>query len=140
MKMSMQLGTWEALGALAGPIRLAVFVDEQKVPLDMEWDEWDARSLHALARLPDGAAVGTGRLLPDGHIGRMAVLAPWRGQGVGAAMLAALMAEARARGLPRVVLHAQISALGFYEKAGFVPEGDPFEEAGIIHRVMSRVL
>ena len=62
MKMSMQLGTWEALGALAGPIRLAVFVDEQKVPLDMEWDEWDARSLHALARLPDGAAVGTWRL------------------------------------------------------------------------------
>ncbi|WP_347249025.1 GNAT family N-acetyltransferase, partial [Zoogloea sp.] len=81
-------------------------------------------------------AVGTGRLLPDGHIGRMAVQEPWRGTGVGAALLAALIAEARRRGMRVVALNAQTHAQGFYSRFGFVPTGPQFEEAGLPHQAM----
>ncbi len=133
-------GSWEALGALARPLREAVFVAEQGVPLALEWDEFDAASRHVIARDGDGAAIGTGRLLPDGHIGRLAVLAGWRSQGVGRALLERLLEEAAAQGLQTLLLHAQIQALGFYEKLGFVAEGPPFMEAGIPHRRMRRFL
>jgi predicted GNAT family N-acyltransferase len=84
----------------------------------------------------DARAIGTGRLLPDGHIGRMAVLKAWRGQGAGRALLRALVEEARRRGDREVVLSAQIHALGFYRAAGFAPEGPVYEEAGIPHQSM----
>jgi len=128
-----ELGTWQALRALAAPIRFAVFVEEQKVPAAIELDEHDPVSLHALAFDARATAVGTGRLLPDGHIGRMAVLAAARGGGVGSALLLALMSAARARGQREVALSAQLHAVPFYRRHGFVAEGSVYQEAGIAH-------
>ncbi|WP_228111721.1 GNAT family N-acetyltransferase [Zoogloea sp. 1C4] len=137
--LAVRLGSWGELSAQASPIRFTVFVDEQKVPVELELDEFDPLSCHAVALAGD-EAVGTGRLLPDGHIGRMAVLAGWRGRGVGALLLQALIDEAKRRGMARVVLNAQTHALGFYARFGFVPEGEEYEEAGLPHRTMSRSL
>lgn len=133
-------GSWDELGALAKPLREAVFVAEQGVPLDMEWDEFDAVSLHVVARDSQGEVIGTGRLLPDGHIGRLAVRADWRGKNVGRALMERLIAEAAPlmRSLHPLLLHAQVQALGFYEKLGFAATGDVFMEAGIPHRLMRR--
>jgi len=138
--LRIELGPWPALRERAAPIRRAVFVDEQKVPLEMELDEFDPLSLHALALDSQGRAVGTGRLLPDGHIGRMAVLRDARGQGVGSALLQALMQAARARGDREVALSAQAHAVPFYLRFGFVAEGDAYGDAGIPHRAMRRAL
>lgn len=134
--LTVRLGSWNELSAQASPIRFTVFVDEQKVPVELELDEFDPLSCHALALAGD-EAIGTGRLLPDGHIGRMAVLAGWRGRGVGALLLQALIDEAQRRGMTRVVLNAQTHALGFYARFGFAPEGEEYEEAGLPHRTMS---
>jgi predicted GNAT family N-acyltransferase len=117
-------------------VRESVFVAEQGVPLELEWDEQDAAALHLLARDANGRPIGTCRLLPDGHIGRMAVLRAWRGRGVGSALLAAVVGQARQRGLRRVRLNAQCTALDFYRRHGFVAEGPEFDEAGIPHRHM----
>jgi predicted GNAT family N-acyltransferase len=116
-------------------IRDEVFVREQKVPLELEHDAEDVTCTHVLALL-DGVAAGTGRILADGKIGRMAVLPRFRGRDVGEALLAALLDIARARGLAEAWCHAQQSAFGFYEKAGFAGEGPLFQEAGITHRLM----
>jgi predicted GNAT family N-acyltransferase len=134
------LGDWATMRAQAASIRHTVFVEEQKVPVDIELDEFDAVSLHALAFDAAGTAVGTGRLLPDGHIGRMAVLASARGMGVGGALLQALLAAASERGMREVQLNAQTHALPFYARFGFSPEGDTFDDAGIAHRTMRRSL
>ncbi len=131
-------GNWDALGAEASRIRLEVFVEEQRVPLEEELDARDAQCLHAIAYDADGRAMGTGRLLPDGHIGRMAVRKAWRGQGVGSLLLNALMDAARLRGDAEVVLDAQLQARPFYARHGFVEEGGTFMDAGIPHRVMRR--
>ena len=120
-------------------IRDEVFVREQSVPVELEWDEFDPVSKHVLAWSGD-RAIGTGRLLPDGHIGRMAVLRAWRQRGVGSALLTALMEVARASGLSRVELNAQLHATPFYERHGFCAEGDEFLDAGILHRRMWRDL
>ena len=117
-------------------IRKAVFVAEQGVPLDLELDDKDADATHVLAIVPDGTAIATGRLLDNGHIGRMAVLADWRKQGIGRALLDRMIEIAVARRLPPVFLHAQCSAVGFYEKAGFTAVGEVFEDAGIPHQKM----
>ncbi|MFN7570738.1 MAG: GNAT family N-acetyltransferase [Betaproteobacteria bacterium] len=135
-----RLGSWAELKAEAAPIRFAVFVDEQKVPAEIEIDEWDEPSLHAVARDAQGRAVGTGRLLPDGHIGRMAVLAPARGAGVGSVLLTALVEAARERGHAEAVLSAQTHAIPFYRRHGFVEEGEVYDDAGIPHRQMRRRL
>ena len=126
---------WQARAAELQAVRRAVFVVEQHVPEEEEWDVNDALSQHVLA-LGDGVPVGTGRLLPDGHIGRMAVLEPWRGRGVGRAMLTLLLELARQAGFAEAVLHAQTHAISFYEKQGFMVSGPQFMEAGIPHRVM----
>lgn len=131
-----ELGDWNATGADARPVRSAVFIDEQQVPVELEWDELDAVALHAIARGPDGQVVGTGRLLPDGHIGRMAVRRNARGQGVGAAILAALMQAARMRGDTESILNAQTRARAFYAGFGFKEEGEEFDDAGIPHICM----
>ncbi len=142
--VSVTVGDWRSLGEPAQAIRTAVFVDEQKVPLALERDAADDGAVHALARNRLGLAVGTGRLLAadaPGHparIGRMAVSREMRGAGVGRALLDALMAEAGRRGDPEVMLHAQASAIGFYERARFQPHGECFEEAGIVHLEMRR--
>jgi YbgC/YbaW family acyl-CoA thioester hydrolase len=142
--VAVTVGAWAELGAEAQAIRTAVFVDEQKVPLEIERDAADGDAVHALARNRLGLAVGTGRLLASdgpGHparIGRMAVSRALRGAGIGHALLEALMAAAGRRGDAEVTLHAQVSALGFYCRAGFVAHGERFEEAGIVHQEMRR--
>lgn len=136
MVVNVTVADWLVARCDAQPIRSRVFIDEQQVLVDLEWDEMDAVSLHAIARDADGVAVATGRLLPDGHIGRMAVLRPQRGLGVGAAVLEALIQVAQRRGDAALVLHAQRQAEGFYRRRGFVVEGEPFMEAGIEHVIM----
>jgi len=121
-------------------VREPVFVEEQKVPLDMEWDELDPKCRHVIARDDQHKPIGTGRLTPEHKIGRMAVLKEWRGRGVGAALLLALVEQARELGLPEVSLHAQVDAIPFYEKFGFERYGERFEEAGIQHQSMRLAL
>jgi predicted GNAT family N-acyltransferase len=134
-----QLAPWPAAKAEARRIRFAVFVEEQGVPAEIELDEMDEHCVHALA-FEGSEAVGTGRLLPDGHIGRMAVLKDWRGRGVGAALLQRLIQAARERGDAEVVLSAQVHALGFYRAHGFSTHGEVYEEAGIPHQAMRLAL
>ncbi|MGH7337989.1 MAG: GNAT family N-acetyltransferase [Myxococcota bacterium] len=130
---------WTSARAEASRVRTLVFVEEQGVPVAIEMDDQDAASVHAIAYV-DGRVVGTGRLLPDGHIGRMAVLKENRGGGVGGAILQRLVDEARRRGMREVVLAAQTHALGFYRKHGFREAGAVYEEAGIPHQDMRREL
>ena len=132
--------SWDEARAKASPIRFTVFVEEQRVPIEIEWDDQDAGSLHALAYSGAGDAVATGRLLPDGHIGRMAVLKEWRGKGVGAAILNRLIEVAQERGDQEIELFAQTHALEFYRRYGFVENGEIFEEAGIPHQAMRKKL
>ncbi len=130
---------WASDGAALAAIRYEVFVVEQRVPEEEEWDGMDASSQHVIALAADGTAIGAGRLLPGGshgRIGRMAVLKPWRGRGVGRALLSELIAMARESGFPEAHLHAQTHALAFYRKHGFTPLGDEFAEAGIPHYEM----
>jgi predicted GNAT family N-acyltransferase len=134
--------------AAALALRIAVFVDEQRIPLEEEIDAHDDPAanavVHALARGADGSVLGTGRYYrEDGttaRIGRMAVAPAGRGRGVGLALLEALMAHARTAGFTRAVLNAQEHALGFYAKAGFVPDAETNLDAGIVHREMRRPL
>lgn len=128
-------GAWSELEAAASAVRYAVFVQEQHVPLSLEMDELDRCSLHAVA-YKDGTPIGTGRLLPNAHIGRMAVLAEYRGQGVGALVLQKLMATAKSRGDKIVYLSAQVHALAFYIRYGFEPYGAVYQDANIAHRMM----
>ena len=130
---------WDEARALAVPIRFSVFVEEQGVPREIEVDRADAQSIHAVA-FEDADAVGTGRLLPDGHIGRMAVLKAWRGRGIGGQILHRLMDQARERGDREVVLSAQVHASAFYRAHVFREEGPEYLEAGILHRDMRRRL
>ncbi|CAM3449822.1 GNAT family N-acetyltransferase [Bordetella sputigena] len=132
------VGDWARLRDDAGAVRHAVFVVEQNVPPELEMDEHDAACVHAVAYDADGQALGTGRLLPDGHIGRMAVHRRARGLGVGARLLRALIEAGRSAGHRRLMLNAQTHARGFYEGQGFVVEGEEFMEAGIPHVAMVR--
>lgn len=131
---------WDEAELLVMPVRTEVFVVEQGVPAEIERDAFDAVCRHAIARDAGGRVVATGRLLPDGHIGRMAVLRAARGAGVGGAVLQALIAEAARRGLREVALAAQTHALDFYLRHGFEAVGEVFMEAGIPHRAMRRTV
>jgi predicted GNAT family N-acyltransferase len=137
--LRIELLPWERARAYAAPIRFAVFVEEQRVPAEIELDEMDVKSLHAVA-FGDRVPVGTGRLLPDGHIGRMAVLKDWRGRGVGSLILKTLVDAARSRGEREIVLSAQVHATAFYRAHGFVEEGAEYLDAGIPHVDMRRAL
>ncbi len=117
-------------------IREPVFLIEQAVAPELEWDDLDDVSVHVLARDHEGQPIGTGRLTPQGNIGRMAVLKPWRGRGVGRALLQALIDKAVATGHRQLELHAQTHAIDFYTRFGFVAFGSEYEEAGIPHRSM----
>ena len=117
-------------------VRETVFVQEQNVPLALEWDQVDPLSHHVIARDGNGVAIGTARLTPERYLGRMAVLAPWRGRGVGGAMLRALVSHASELGWPSLALHAQSHAISFYARHGFLPSGPRFDEAGIEHQAM----
>lgn len=140
MSYRIVLGDWPALKADAQPVRYDVFVLEQKVPLEMEWDEMDAACVHAVAYDESGTAVATGRLLPDGHIGRMAVMRQVRGRGIGGDVLVALIEAAAKRGDAAVMLNAQTQAEHFYVRHGFARDGEEFIEAGIPHIAMRRRL
>ena len=139
-----RVAAWAELGPEAQRIRQAVFVDEQKIPAEMEWDSADASCLHAGAYNRLGRALATGRLLEHvpgvAKIGRMAVIAALRGSRVGREVLEALMQTGRERGYREVLLHAQLSAEGFYTRAGFQRRGPVFDEAGIAHVEMVRAL
>lgn len=137
---SLELTDWVAARPLALPLRMTVFVTEQGVPVDTEVDEFDPLSRHVVLRAESGEVVATGRLLPDGHIGRVAVKRDQRSRGLGRRVMLALMAEARERGTARVCLHAQVDALGFYRHLGFKEEGEVFMEAGIPHCAMTLTL
>lgn len=142
--VEVRVGSWDQLGGDAQPIRQAVFVREQGIPAQLEWDEGDVDYTHAVAYNRLGQALATGRLTEHvpgtAKIGRMAVSAGLRGCGIGAQVLEALMRAARAQGYRQVLLHAQASAVGFYRRAGFTPRGAPFEEAGIEHQEMTKSL
>jgi predicted GNAT family N-acyltransferase len=125
--------SWDEAGARLRAIRRRVFVQEQGVSEALEWDGLDSGCRHALAQSADGEAIGTGRLLPDGHIGRMAVLPAWRRSGVGTALLRELLSMAAGRGDACVVLHAQAYVTQFYRRAGFEVVSPEFMEAGIPH-------
>jgi len=140
MGVRVQLMTWEEAQPVAAPIRFAIFVGEQNVPAGIELDEMDAKCMHAIAYDESGKAIGTGRLLPEGRIGRMAVVKEWRRRGVGADLLEALVAEARRRGHAEVTLSAQLQAAEFYRSHGFVAEGKVYTEAGILHQAMRKNL
>jgi predicted GNAT family N-acyltransferase len=129
--------------ARAYEIRRRVFIEEQHVPEEIELDADDARAFHALATV--GAdAIGCGRMLDHGDgevkIGRMAVLRQFRGTGVGRDILRFLIDRARSLNFRKAILHAQLSAQGFYSKEGFTPVGEVFDEAGIEHRKMQMIL
>jgi len=121
-------------------VREQVFIQEQHVPEELEWDEQDAKAIHVVAYNENDQVIGTARLLADGHIGRMAVLEAWRKNGVGSAMLEKLLLLAQQRSLSKVFLHAQTSAIGFYDHHGFRVLGEEFMDAGIPHRYMEKDL
>jgi len=140
VNFSIVIAPWPEIAVQSRMVRESVFVVEQNIPVELEWDDIDPECMHALATDDRGVAIGTGRLLPDGHIGRMAVLAEWRSRGVGRAILEALVEEARRRGFAEAMLNAQSYASGFYAKSGFEVVGDEFTEAGIPHVAMARTL
>jgi predicted GNAT family N-acyltransferase/acyl-CoA thioesterase FadM len=137
-------GDWQRLGREAALLRRAVFVREQGIPESLEWDELDATALHMVLRNGLGRPAATGRLLVEGpglgRIGRMAVHGALRGAGHGTTVLRALERAARERGDGEVMLHAQFDAREFYRRLGYLPHGEPFEEAGIVHLEMRRTL
>lgn len=142
--VEVRVGSWHELGEHAKAIRTEVFVQEQKIPAEMEWDAADAGCVHAVAYNRFGLPLATGRLLQHvpgvAKIGRMAVSQAMRGSGVGRHVLDALMKAAKTRGDREAILHAQASAVNFYVRAGFAPRGPQFDEAGIPHVEMVRAL
>lgn len=128
-----QAVSWQTHAIQLKAVREQVFVQEQQVPLELEWDGLDEAAQHLLALNNTGEAIGCARLLGDGSIGRMAVLKPWRGLGVGSALLNKAVAVYRQQNIQDVTLSAQIHAVPFYEKAGFEVCGEPYLDANILH-------
>jgi predicted GNAT family N-acyltransferase len=140
--IELSITSWAEAQSLVKPLRYQVFVVEQKVPEDMEWDEFDEIAWHAIVTA-DNQTVGTGRLILDGHlakIGRMAVQSSRRNQGIGKSILNALIQTAKEKGAQECILHAQTHAIAFYAKADFEPHGPIFDEAGIPHLEMRLML
>ncbi|MBX9753381.1 MAG: GNAT family N-acetyltransferase [Pseudomonas sp.] len=136
-EVHIRLADWKKDQAALRRIREAVFIAEQAVPAELEWDADDASAVHFLA-LEGEYPMGTARLLPDGHIGRVAVLKDWRGLKVGDKLLRAVIEEAEKRGLKQQMLSAQVHASSFYERFGFSVVSDEFLDAGIPHVDMVR--
>lgn len=133
--LSITVVDWHRQQDALQAIRSAVFIDEQRVPKKLEWDGLDPECTQFLARI-GARPVATARLTPQGQIGRMAVLKDWRGRGVGSNMLTAVLDQARQQGFEQVFLHAQVNVIPFYQRHGFVAEGEIFLDAGIEHRTM----
>ncbi|MGC2457307.1 MAG: GNAT family N-acetyltransferase [Gallionellaceae bacterium] len=139
-EFSVHVMCWRDGEPLLRAVRETVFVREQNVPVELEWDGRDESCRHVLALDGQGNAIGCGRITRDGHIGRMAVLRGWRRRKVGRAMLEALLDYARSQHFQQVELNGQVQALPFYRRFGFVEEGEEFTEAGIPHRMMRLLL
>lgn len=137
---NIQKVSWQTHAAALIAVREAVFIAEQNVAVELEWDGLDESALHLLALSKDGVAIGCARLLGDGSIGRMAVLKPWRGLGVGASLLTTAIACYQQQAQPIITLSAQVHAIAFYEKFGFVVCSEAYMDAGILHRDMQRIL
>ena len=133
--LDIQVVDWHTHQDALKSIRKTVFIDEQNVPKELEWDGRDTECIQFLASI-DSQPVATARLTPQGQVGRMAVLRSSRGKGVGSRLLAAVIDRAREAGYAQLFLHAQVSVIGFYERHGFVAEGEVFQDAGIDHRTM----
>jgi predicted GNAT family N-acyltransferase len=116
-------------------IRASVFIDEQNVPVELEWDGLDESCTHFIVR-SDNGVIATARLTPDGQIGRMAVLPDYRGLGIGTSLLLKILSYAKESGHDRLYIHAQKQAILFYKRNGFIPEGNEFMDAGIPHLAM----
>ncbi|WP_188981861.1 GNAT family N-acetyltransferase [Pseudomonas matsuisoli] len=136
-RIEVRMADWLADYAELSRIREAVFVIEQSVPAELEWDGEDSEAIHFLA-CEDGYPVGTARLLKDGHIGRVAVLKDWRGLKAGEQLVSAAVKEAERLGFTRQYLSAQVHAKRFYERLGFQAEGAEYLDAGILHVDMFR--
>jgi predicted GNAT family N-acyltransferase len=136
-KPTIKAATWSEHERAIRSVRHTVFVVEQRVPEELDFDGVDPTCCHALA-FSGNKVVGTGRVQTDGHIGRVAVLKAWRGQGIGSALVEFLADAAKRKGLSRLYLNAQVSAVEFYEKLGFQRTGNLFMEAGIEHIAMVR--
>jgi len=134
-----RLCDWQQDEALIKCVRTAVFIREQGIPAEMEWEAADSHCLHALA-LSGHQAIGTGRLLDNGMIGRMAVVAHWRRRGVATALLQLLLQTAKDRGMTHLHLHAQCAVIDFYKQFGFQSKGRIFQEADINHQLMIKTL
>ena len=132
--------TWEKDKTALSSIRRTVFIEEQNVPEELEWDEFDKSSLHILVTNKDNTPIATGRMKNDGHIGRMAVLKEFRKAGIGTAIMKEFLSEASKHNLKRLYLHAQTVAIPFYEKSGFTTCSDSFMDAGIAHKSMQLYL
>jgi len=127
---------WHDSQAALQAIRKSVFIDEQQVPKELEWDGRDTECTQFLAT-SGSTPVATARLTPDGQIGRMAVLKAFRGKGIGSGLLNAVLEQAKHAGHQQVFLHAQVNVIEFYRQQGFIAEGDVFIDAGIEHRSMT---
>ena len=137
--LTVKILPWQKAGSLAYSVRYTVFVKEQGVPEELELDNDDPLAWHAL--LFNGeSSIGTARLLPSGKIGRLAVLEAYRGQGYGTVLMQALIAHGKEKGIAHFYLHAQVTALTFYERLGFRANGPVFNEAGIAHTRMEQSL
>ena len=130
---TVRVADWQIDNSAVRSIRETVFIQEQHVPVELEWDQFDVDCLHLLALDATTRPIGTARLLQDGHIGRMAVLKEWRGCGVGTALLKHLLREAKMRGLAIAIVNAQTYAINFYMRFGFQSKGNEFLDAGIPH-------
>ena len=133
--LKIKVANWETDKNNLKELRLKVFVEEQNVPIELEWDEYDDSSLHFLATLND-KVIAVARLKPDGQIGRMAVLQEYRNQGFGSQLLHFILQQASQKNLKNVYLHAQVTAIHFYEKHGFTISSEIFYDANIAHRAM----
>lgn len=142
MNISIQITHWDEAKSQVMPIRHEIFIQEQKVPEELEWDEFDQDALHAIVK-KDHEVIGTARLIIDNaiaRIGRMAIKKEFRGQGIGQEMLEALATKSLELDVSLIKLHAQVHAVSFYAKLGFVAHGEIFSEAGIDHVNMQKVL
>ena len=134
-----RIADWRKENEQLSSVRRQVFIIEQQVPEELEWDEHDETATHLIASI-NGKIIGTARLTTTGQIGRMAVLKPYRNQGIGSRLLQLALSTAQHKHYPKVNLHAQLKAIPFYEKHGFTAEGDVFYEANIPHRGMFKIL
>ncbi len=138
--LQIRLARWEQDSAAIRSVRNTVFSDEQGISETLDFDGRDHECVHVLAQIGEGEAIGTARMLPDGHVGRIAVHKKWRGRGVGMRLVEFLTDVARERGFAKIHLHSQVQAAGFYARLGFEERGETFMEAGIEHMLMVRIL